>query len=67
MLAVAGVDAEAASAAMEAEFIEGLSPEARRAVETTIDLDRAENQCPGCGGRLAGLPERCPSCGLRFR
>lgn len=47
--------------------MELLDPEARRAADATIDLDREENQCPGCLGTLRGLPERCPSCGLRFR
>jgi hypothetical protein len=61
------VDAVAATEAMEAEFVAGLSPEERRAVETTIDLDREDNQCPACLGPLRGLPERCPGCGLRFR
>jgi hypothetical protein len=46
--------------------VELLDPDGRRAAETTIDLDREENQCPGCLGPLRGLPERCPGCGLRF-
>lgn len=67
MLAVAGRDVDLAQAAIEDDFLSGLDEAGRAAAQSTIDLDAEENSCPACGGPLTGLPERCPSCGLRFR
>lgn len=58
---------ERAEAALDDDFVSGLDEDARRAVETTIDLDRDENQCPACARPFTGFPERCPGCHLRFR
>ena len=51
---------------IEAEFLEGLDEDARRAATAVIDLDAAENACPACGDPFTGAPSSCPSCGLRI-
>ena len=44
-----------------------MSERERASADATIDLDADENACPACLVPFAGLPERCPSCGLRLR
>ena len=57
---------EAASPAMNDDFLSGLDDEARRAADAVIDLDAEENSCPACGDAWTSVPQRCPSCGLRI-
>jgi rubrerythrin len=51
---------------IEAEFLESLDDEGRRAAVATVDLDSDENQCPACGDTLTSIPGECPGCGLRL-
>lgn len=37
---------------------------ARRAVQSVIDLDSPERECPACGTRFPAGPKKCPDCGL---
>lgn len=65
-LAVAGHQAEAALAEIENHFTHGMTERERASVETVIDLDADENNCPACLEPFKGHPTRCPSCGLRI-
>jgi len=51
---------------VESEFLDGLDEDARRAAESTIDLDAEENACPACGAGFSQVPASCPDCGLRL-
>ena len=55
-----------ASQRIEAEFLDALDEDGRRAAEASIDIDAEENHCPACGEAFAKLPARCPGCGLRL-
>ena len=67
-LAVAGVDAERASRALQQKWQNEASAEQIRAAQHVIDLDAAEIQCPACAATFANpgtSAERiCPGCGL---
>ncbi|MEQ1891448.1 MAG: hypothetical protein ABL998_02805 [Planctomycetota bacterium] len=65
-LAVAGADAARALAAIQEAFLGELEPAARACAEATLDLDADEKVCPACSTRFAGVPSRCPGCGLRI-
>ena len=53
-------------ARIEAEFLDTLDEDGRRAAEASIDLDAEENACPACGEPFTVLPPKCPGCGLRL-
>ncbi len=66
MLAVASHQAQLALEQIEAHFTDGMTARERASVETVIDLDADENNCPACLEPFKGHPTRCPSCGLRI-
>ena len=50
---------------MEAQWSDGVPPEAVAAASLAIDLDASTNTCPACLSEIPGGSSRCPGCGLR--
>lgn len=58
-------DAEAANAALKAEWARLLDNEQMSALDATVDLDaEGAKQCPACDAEFEGAPDECPDCGL---
>lgn len=66
MLAVAGDEAEAAAAEIDAHWARDLDEEACAAAERSIDLDAEVWSCPACTAEFPRGTPRCPECGLRL-
>ncbi|MBI5363348.1 MAG: hypothetical protein HZA53_09220 [Planctomycetes bacterium] len=49
---------------MQAHWDDQFEGAARRAVQSVIDLDAPERECPACAARFAAGPTKCPDCGL---
>lgn len=63
-LAVAGPDRQRALEALEAAWRTQFEGAARRSVESVIDLNSSERECPACFARYRAGPLECPECGL---